>query len=359
MATHTLLLLAMASVSLVCARVVDARSLPEGSRRRSLEGRAEWQPMRCNATSSSPSAPPTCTSYLYVTPNGRSPATVASDLSVNAALMQPIRRQSGEVDLLAQVPCVCEGAAGNGAAAAAALFHDTIYTVKTGDTPASVSDKIFGGLAVDFADGGSRLVLGERITVHLPCGCSSSAAAAAEGVLSYEMQEGDDMREIATLFSCKNFGCVHPRSKGGVIRGCDGRVVVAFSERTEHWTVGVVEARAMIHGLRLALSCFVERIVVEGDDLVLVQLLRGEETQTRIPAAMHDEIVGLLSCFAECEVQHIYREGNSVAHVLCRQAYERPGTWMEPTVMPAAVCAKLDDDLRGVLHERRLRKLHA
>ncbi|KAF0918986.1 hypothetical protein E2562_027623 [Oryza meyeriana var. granulata] len=169
MATHTLLLLAMASVSLVCARVVDARSLPEGSRRRSLEGRAEWQPMRCNATSSSPSAPPTCTSYLYVTPNGRSPATVASDLSVNAALMQPIRRQSGEVDLLAQVPCVCEGAAGNGAAAAAALFHDTIYTVKTGDTPASVSDKIFGGLAVDFADGGSRL-------------------------------EGDDMREIATLF---------------------------------------------------------------------------------------------------------------------------------------------------------------
>ncbi|KAF0920035.1 hypothetical protein E2562_032609 [Oryza meyeriana var. granulata] len=148
-------------------------------------------------------------------------------------------------------------------------------------------------------------------------------------------------------------------SIGGVIRGCDGRVVVAFSERTEHWTVGVVEARAMIHGLRLALSCFIERIIVEGDDLVLVQLLRGEETQTRIPAAMHDEIVGLLRCFAECEVQHIYREGNSVAHVLCRQAYERPGTWMEPTVMPAAVCAKLDEDLRGVLHERRLRKRHA
>ncbi|EAY97610.1 hypothetical protein OsI_19535 [Oryza sativa Indica Group] len=111
-------------------------------------------------------------------------------------------------------------------------------------------------------------------------------------------------------------------SIGGVIRGCDGGVVLAFAETTEHWTVGVVEARALIKGLKLALKCFVERIVVEGDDLVLVQLLRGEETQTRIPAAMHDEILSLLRRFTEFEVRHIYREGNSVAHTLCRQAYQ-------------------------------------
>ncbi|EAY97553.1 hypothetical protein OsI_19481 [Oryza sativa Indica Group] len=145
-------------------------------------------------------------------------------------------------------------------------------------------------------------------------------------------------------------------SIGGVIRGCDGGVVLAFAEITEHWTVGVVEARAMIRGLRLALACFVERLVVEGDDLVLVQLIRGEETQTRIPAAMHEEILDLLRCFADVEVRHIYREGNSVAHTLCRQAYVHPGLWTDCSTLPAAVWEKIDDDLRGVVHERLCNK---
>ncbi|XP_024314743.1 sphinganine C4-monooxygenase 1 [Brachypodium distachyon] len=71
----------------------------------------------------------------------------------------------------------------------------------------------------------------------------------------------------------------------------------------------------------VALGCFLGRLVVEGDDLVLVQLLRGEETQTRIPLPMQEEILALLARFSACEVQHIYREGNQVAHILCQQAY--------------------------------------
>ncbi|KAF0902252.1 hypothetical protein E2562_014486 [Oryza meyeriana var. granulata] len=94
-----------------------------------------------------------------------------------------------------------------------------------------------------------------------------------------------------------------------------------------------------------------ERLVVEGDDLVLVQLLRGEETQTRIPAAMHEEILRLLGCFAEVEVQHIYREGNQVADVLCRQAYQYPGVWTGAYLSPA-VAEKVDEDRRGAAHER-------
>ncbi|KAG8096349.1 hypothetical protein GUJ93_ZPchr0013g34316 [Zizania palustris] len=146
-------------------------------------------------------------------------------------------------------------------------------------------------------------------------------------------------------------------SIGGAICGPDGRVVLAFAETTEHSTVGVVEARALIRGLRLALACSVQRLVVEGDDLVLVQLLRGEKTQTRIPAAMRDEILGLLGRFAGSEVQHIYREGNQVAHVLCRQAYVYPGVWAGGLVSPA-VKEKVDEDRRGVAHER-LRKQQA
>ncbi|XP_010230178.2 uncharacterized protein LOC104582380 [Brachypodium distachyon] len=140
-------------------------------------------------------------------------------------------------------------------------------------------------------------------------------------------------------------------SIGGAIRDCNGRVLAAFAERTEHSTVGIVEARAMIRGLRLALGCFLGRLVVEGDDLVLVQLLRGEETQTRIPLPMQEEILGLLARFSACEVQHIHREGNQVAHVLCQQAYHRPGVWMGGLV-PRAAWEKAEDDLHGVAHER-------
>ncbi|CAM0872741.1 unnamed protein product [Alopecurus aequalis] len=140
-------------------------------------------------------------------------------------------------------------------------------------------------------------------------------------------------------------------SIGGVIRDWNGRVLVAFAEQTEHSTVGIVEARALIYGLRQALSCYLGRLVVEGDDLGLVQLLRGEKKKGRIPPEMEDEILTLLGRFSACEVQHIYREGNQVADTLCHEAYQQPGTW-KGGLMPLAACEKVRDDNHGVLHER-------
>uniref|UniRef100_A0A8I6XXT3 RNase H type-1 domain-containing protein n=1 Tax=Hordeum vulgare subsp. vulgare TaxID=112509 RepID=A0A8I6XXT3_HORVV len=144
-------------------------------------------------------------------------------------------------------------------------------------------------------------------------------------------------------------------SIGGAIRDCTGRVLVAFAEPTEHSTVGIVEARALIRGLRLALTRFRGGLVAEGDDLMLVQLLTGEETQTRIPLAMQKEILMLLGCFATYKVQHIFREGNQVAHVLCNEAYERPGVWAGG-IVPRTVWEKAQDDVHGVAHERLCKK---
>jgi hypothetical protein len=141
-------------------------------------------------------------------------------------------------------------------------------------------------------------------------------------------------------------------SIGGAIRDSAGRVVLAFAEPMDHSTVGIVEARAMIRGLRLALGLHLQRLVVEGDDLVLVQLLRGEETQTRIPMALQEEVHGLLRCFSGCDVRHVYREGNQVAHTLCRQAYHCPGPGVWVGIVPSVVFDKAEEDRRGVLHER-------
>lgn len=145
-------------------------------------------------------------------------------------------------------------------------------------------------------------------------------------------------------------------SIGGVLRDCAGRAVFAYAQRTDHAPIGVVEARALIHGLHLVLQSggFVanQPLLVEGDDLTLVRLLRGESRQTRISLDMENEILELLGRFrGGCEVRHVYREGNQVADKLTKEAYRCPGVWFDGMV-PFGVWEKAEDDRRGVVHER-------
>uniref|UniRef100_A0A0E0JJW3 Protein kinase domain-containing protein n=1 Tax=Oryza punctata TaxID=4537 RepID=A0A0E0JJW3_ORYPU len=161
----------------------------------------EWQPMSCNSVSVNP----LCRSYLYVTPEGRDLSEVASDFSGNASLVQRITRLSGSEDLLVNVPCVCEAIN----ATMTGLFHDSNYTVKGGDTGDIINSKTFSGLALNAGDG-HRPNIDERLIIHLPCGCSSTAP---EGVLSYAVQDGDTLGNIASLFrsSWKDILDLNPR----------------------------------------------------------------------------------------------------------------------------------------------------
>jgi hypothetical protein len=143
----------------------------------------QWQPMQCDAASFNPS----CSSYLYVTPGGRNLSQIASDFNGTASLTQPIRRLSGSEDLLVHVPCMCESINNT----MNSFFHDTEYKGDQNDSVAINNDK-FSGLAWNITARAN-----ERIVVHLLCGCSSTAP---EGVLSYTVQSGDTLSNIATLF---------------------------------------------------------------------------------------------------------------------------------------------------------------
>uniref|UniRef100_I1NNV3 Protein kinase domain-containing protein n=1 Tax=Oryza glaberrima TaxID=4538 RepID=I1NNV3_ORYGL len=154
----------------------------------SLASLPEWQPMPCNSVSVNP----LCNSYLYVTPEGRNLSEVASDFSGNASLFQRIMRFSGSEDLLVNVPCVCEVIN----ATMTGLFHDTNYRVKDGDTGDIINSKTFSGLALNVGDG-QILHKEEKLIIHLPCGCSSTAP---EGVLSYAVEDKDTLGNIASLF---------------------------------------------------------------------------------------------------------------------------------------------------------------
>ncbi|GJM94200.1 hypothetical protein PR202_ga10824 [Eleusine coracana subsp. coracana] len=156
--------------------------------RSNIASTTPWQPMQCNDLSINPS----CSSFLYVTPEGRNLSTIVSVFNGNASLIQPIKRFSGLEDLLVGVPCICEAINDT----MTALFHDTEYLVEQDDTPLTVNTNKFSGLAMNVGDG-NNLTANRKITVHMPCGCSSTAS---HGVLSYAVQEGDTLSNIASLF---------------------------------------------------------------------------------------------------------------------------------------------------------------
>ncbi|KAL6884573.1 hypothetical protein ACP4OV_010509 [Aristida adscensionis] len=154
-------------------------------RRIGLPSTARWQPMQCSAISPNP----LCNSFLYVTPEGRTLSEVAAVFDGNASLIKPIRRLSGSEDFLVSVPCKCEAINDT----MTALIHDTLYEVKGGDTADGIKVNNFSGLAMDAHVNAT----GEKITVHLPCGCSSTAS---DGVLSYAVQDEDTLSTLASLF---------------------------------------------------------------------------------------------------------------------------------------------------------------
>lgn len=117
---------------------------------------------------------------------------IVSIFNGNASLIQPINRLSVLEDLLVGVSCVCEAINDT----MTALFHDTEYRVEQHDTPGTLNAKKFSGLAMNVGDGKS-LSVNDNITIHMPCGCSTTAS---HGVLSYAVQEGDTLRNIESLF---------------------------------------------------------------------------------------------------------------------------------------------------------------
>jgi len=74
----------------------------------SVASAAGWQPMQCDAVSMNPSC---SSSFLYATSEGRNLSEIAAVFNATAsttALLWPIKRPSGAVDVLVAVPCACE-----------------------------------------------------------------------------------------------------------------------------------------------------------------------------------------------------------------------------------------------------------
>ncbi|XP_077221498.1 lysM domain receptor-like kinase 3 [Tasmannia lanceolata] len=133
----------------------------------------------------------TCNSYLYHISRGLTIEEIALFYSVNTSQIKPITHGSKQ-DYLISVPCACQFFNGT-----TGYFYGSYYKVRYGDTPINVSDHIYSGQVWEIG-GADRFQVGNVLPIHLLCGCLGGNS---QVMVTYTVQQGDTLSEIATLLS--------------------------------------------------------------------------------------------------------------------------------------------------------------
>ena len=103
----------------------------------------------------------------------------------------------------------------------------------------------------------------------------------------------------------------------------DGEVLYSASEYVGHTTNNVAEYKALLLGLRGALSEGVTRIEVRADSELLIKQLKGQY-RVRSPGLLplYKEARELLARFAEARLTHVRREHNGEADRLANRGID-------------------------------------
>ncbi|XP_022863643.1 uncharacterized protein LOC111383734, partial [Olea europaea var. sylvestris] len=104
---------------------------------------------------------------------------------------------------------------------------------------------------------------------------------------------------------------------GGIIRNERGDIVIAFAEELGEGTNNGAELLALLYGLRHAKRMGINCLEVKIDSLIIVNWLRRKVCDIWYLEDYREEIQYLLSIIS-CRIQHIYRDGNSIADILSK-----------------------------------------
>ncbi|KAJ1419492.1 Ribonuclease H domain [Sesbania bispinosa] len=123
---------------------------------------------------------------------------------------------------------------------------------------------------------------------------------------------------------------------GGVLRDANGGWLGGFSSQEGVGSVHMAELLAVRIGLDFAWNKGVKKLVSELDSLEVLHLLREASPTTETGfAELVADTTRLLHLDWEVHLQHVYREGNSVADYLAkcaRHASESFVSWSVPLV---------------------------
>ncbi|XP_059066396.1 uncharacterized protein LOC131857710 [Cryptomeria japonica] len=103
---------------------------------------------------------------------------------------------------------------------------------------------------------------------------------------------------------------------GGIIRDNLGNLVLAYARNFGSALSNMAEALALFWGLKLALAIDAKRLIIEGDSKMIIEVTKGLSRISWMINNILKDIWSMIVWLEEFHIQHIYREGNSVADSL-------------------------------------------
>lgn len=137
---------------------------------------------------------------------------------------------------------------------------------------------------------------------------------------------------------------------GGLIRDHMGTFIAGFHCNLGTATSVLAELGGLVHGLKLAQSLHLQRIIVELDSEVVISMIRMRRSLSLYPKPLLDEALVLIDDTGWiCSVNHTYREGNRSADCLANLGHYGPLSCTRLERVPPQLSLCLEEDVRGVL----------
>ena len=115
--------------------------------------------------------------------------------------------------------------------------------------------------------------------------------------------------------SCGNLG---KAGGGGILRDCNGLWIKGYARSIGFATTIIAEFWALRDGLKLALNEGIQRLIVELDANVVVDLIKTNAATNKPYAPLLYDCRYLLTRLTQAQVVHVYREGNCYADALAK-----------------------------------------
>jgi len=131
-------------------------------------------------------------------------------------------------------------------------------------------------------------------------------------------------------------GCT---SGGGVIRDEHGDLVAAYAGGLGKHSNNIVEAMALLWGLKVVISLGISHLHIQGDSKIILDAITGLSTCGWKLSDIISDIQTILHGIPNVSFSHTYREGNSVADGLANfgQEFQIWRVWRQISSIPGHI----------------------
>lgn len=119
----------------------------------------------------------------------------------------------------------------------------------------------------------------------------------------------------ASFILAQNKSC-----SGVIIRNSSGEIIATCCNLT--WPVSSVfmaEAKAVVHGLKLATDLGFQHLIIESDSRSIITKINSKQNEMSEISALTWEAKAMARQFHSCIFQFVGREGNRAAHLVARE----------------------------------------